>query len=200
MAGKVIIFDLDGVLFESRDMHFVALNRALMVAGHAPISAEDHKTTFNGRPSATKLSMLGIKGKDAESILVWKQTYTQHWIKRNVTLDAGLIRLFADLNEAGYVICIVSNAVSQTVETATRKLGILGSVYSLITPSASLMPKPKPDMFFHAIGIVNGTPDVTTIVEDSPVGLEAAHAVTGARVIEVSGPHETITKVREVCL
>ena len=40
---KNIIFDLDGVLVDTRNIHFEALNMALVENGFEPISLKDHK-------------------------------------------------------------------------------------------------------------------------------------------------------------
>ena len=45
---QAILFDLDGVLVDACDWHYLALNEALKGIGVAPISREDHVTTYNG--------------------------------------------------------------------------------------------------------------------------------------------------------
>jgi HAD superfamily hydrolase (TIGR01509 family) len=195
---KLIIFDLDGVLFESRDMHFTTLNRALMVHGYPPISTEDHHKQYNGLPSFKKLQMLGIAGETAEKILADKQFYTRLWLTDNVHPDPSLIRLFAELEEKKYRIGVVSNAVTETVYAALTALGLRDKVFFRVSPGLTLRPKPAPDMFFNCIATADSTPAETIIVEDSEVGLEAA-GQSGAAVLRVDGPHQVVAKVRKAC-
>ena len=53
---KLIIFDLDGVLIDSKQTHFEALNRAL--GSKYAINIEEHLSTYDGLPTKTKLNML----------------------------------------------------------------------------------------------------------------------------------------------
>ncbi len=57
-----IIFDLDGVLINSKDIHFEALNRSLSENSvNYQISYEDHVKNFDGLPTKTKLEILNKK-------------------------------------------------------------------------------------------------------------------------------------------
>ena len=59
MPIKLIIFDLDGVLIESRDMHYITLNLALQeVDKKYIISHDEHLTKYDGYPTSYKLKML----------------------------------------------------------------------------------------------------------------------------------------------
>ena len=55
----LVIFDLDGVLIESRDVHYDSLNIALSrVDTKYIISQEEHLSKYDGLGTATKLKML----------------------------------------------------------------------------------------------------------------------------------------------
>ena len=55
----LIIFDLDGVLIDSKEVHFNALNNALSEVGKEYIiSKEDHLKIYDGLPTRKKLSLL----------------------------------------------------------------------------------------------------------------------------------------------
>ena len=57
-----IIFDLDGVLINSKDIHFEALNKSLSKNSvNYQISYEDHLKSFDGLPTKTKLEILNKK-------------------------------------------------------------------------------------------------------------------------------------------
>ena len=57
-----IIFDLDGVLINSKNIHFSALNQALeKVKANYQISYEDHLKIFDGLPTDKKLEILNKK-------------------------------------------------------------------------------------------------------------------------------------------
>ena len=55
---RTIIFDLDGVLIESKEIHFKALNAALPFDYR--IGYEEHLSTYDGLPTKEKLKLLTI--------------------------------------------------------------------------------------------------------------------------------------------
>ena len=59
---KLIIFDLDGVLYDSKEIHFNALNQALAkIDNEFVISFDEHTNIFDGLTTTTKLNMLTEK-------------------------------------------------------------------------------------------------------------------------------------------
>ena len=52
---KTIIFDLDGVLIESKEIHYKALNAAL--PSKYRISYEEHLAEYDGLPTRSKLEL-----------------------------------------------------------------------------------------------------------------------------------------------
>jgi beta-phosphoglucomutase len=196
-VSKLIIFDLDGVLFESRDMHFDALNRALEAHGHQPISHEEHCSVYNGLPTRTKLAMLGITGDEAEQVQSEKQAHTLGWVMRNVRRDEMLVALFTDLRTGGWKIAVASNAITVTVIRSLQLLGLWPLCDFVTAGDRVARPKPDPMMYYDCMKACRAKPSETWIVEDSPVGREGA-GKTGARVLPVEGPREVNGAVRTV--
>ena len=60
---KVIIFDLDGVLVDTKMIHFEALNLSLKKYGYKEISIDDHAKVFDGLPTNENLKILNKKDK-----------------------------------------------------------------------------------------------------------------------------------------
>ena len=59
---KAVIFDLDGVLVDARELHYEALNRSLaLVDEKYVINREEHLSTFDGLPTTKKLILLTEK-------------------------------------------------------------------------------------------------------------------------------------------
>jgi len=57
--NNLVIFDLDGVLIDSREMHYDALNLALeKVDPKYVISRDEHLSLYDGLPTSRKLAML----------------------------------------------------------------------------------------------------------------------------------------------
>ena len=56
---KLIIFDLDGVLVEAKNIHYEALNEAL--GDKYAISWNEHLSTYDGLKTTQKLEMISEK-------------------------------------------------------------------------------------------------------------------------------------------
>ena len=89
---KAVIFDLDGVLVDAREIHYNALNNALAKFNFT-ITREEHLSTYDGLPTKEKLQMLtekkGLsvdlyddvwKGKQEETFKILKQLEPDHRI------------------------------------------------------------------------------------------------------------------------
>ena len=63
MNIKGLIFDLDGVLVDTKKIHFNALNIALKSAKIDPISFKDHLNIYDGLPTIEKIKLLNKKKK-----------------------------------------------------------------------------------------------------------------------------------------
>ena len=79
---NLIIFDLDGVLVDTKKNHYIALNEALKKFGiKKTISYEDHLRKFDGLPTYEKLKILNkervLDVKLNKSVHKYKQIFTK---------------------------------------------------------------------------------------------------------------------------
>lgn len=188
MSISLIIFDLDGVLIDSKETHFNALNLALDEFGsNLVITRDEQNKVFEGLTTKAKLNIL-TETKGLPEILhddVWKlkQEYSSV-LFTSISPDQELINLFKFIKSRGIYIAVASNSIRDTLNTCLNSLGILDLVdYSLSNEDVDL-PKPSPEMYNKVIEYFKTTPDRVVIFEDSPIGLMAAQA-TGAIVEQV---------------
>lgn len=187
-----VLFDLDGVLVETRPIHREALSRALEPHTVIPPGEEPR---FEGLPTRVKLDMLADEGRipreAAPDILAAKQTETVRVLCEQIRPDAEKRRLFASLRKQDISIAVVSNAVPHTVGLVLQLLELHPDL--IVTNEDAPRPKPYPDPYIVAMYELGLKPAHTLIVEDAPVGIEAAKA-SGAHVLEVTGPDEVTTE------
>ena len=85
---KVIIFDLDGVLVDTKKIHFDALNMSLKKYNFEEISFNDHTKVFDGLPTKEKLKILNERQKLPKnkfiSITKYKQKITATLLKKKL--------------------------------------------------------------------------------------------------------------------
>ena len=191
---KLIAFDLDGVLVESKEVHFMALNDALkMIDKKYVISKDDHLRKFDGLPTRKKLKKLtkdrGLPESYYEGIWNSKQMFTVGYI-RKTKRDDRLCRLFKKIKEGGFKLYVGSNAILQTTKLYLITLGLIEYVDGYISNEDVVNSKPHPEMYIKMMANEHVSPKETLIIEDSHVGITAA-IESGAHLLMVKTPKET---------
>ncbi len=197
---KHIIFDLDGVLIDARELHYEALNRALKKHGQV-IERDEHLAVYDGLPTRRKLELLsarkGLPRRLHNEIWQEKQRQTQLVIKEKFTPDQQLITLLDRLSQEGYTISVCSNSVRATVELMLKHKGLLAKVRFFLSNEDVQHSKPHPEMYLRAFLQLGAMPAECLVVEDSHHGREAAQAA-GAHLCGVAGPAEvTYERIKE---
>lgn len=187
MSTRLVIFDLDGVLLDSREIHFDSLNRALVRNGQAPISREDHLSTYDGLPTSRKLALLsertGMPGSLHNDLWRAKQEETVR-IFNEIKTDYELVAIMARLKQQGVLIACASNSVRATVKTALLRLGVLEHIDFFVSNEDVKRAKPFPEMYWQCMTAMGVLPKDTVIVEDSHIGRQGA-LDSGANLVAV---------------
>ncbi len=180
----LVIFDLDGVLIQTPHMHAEALKAALTEYGYNVTNQSLDK--FNAIPTLVKLTLLDIPEDFHNDIYKKKQEITMSLIEKYVFKTHKITILFSGLRSRGYKLAICTNSIRQTLDKCIELMGIEVDA-SFCNQDAK--PKPSPDMYNKCMRELRFTPCETLIVEDSPVGIEAAIS-SGANVLKVTSPDE----------
>lgn len=176
--NKLVIFDLDGVLIDSREMHYEALNRALgKVSWEYVISREEHLSVYDGLPTSRKLSMLtekkGLPVDKHQQIWEDKQKETLE-IFSDLEHDYELMHYFQQLKQRGYQVAVASNSIRNTVKLVLLRLGILEFIDYYVSNEDVVRNKPFPEMYWKCMTACNALPKDTVIFEDSHIGRQGA--------------------------
>jgi HAD superfamily hydrolase (TIGR01509 family) len=188
---KLVIFDLDGVIVEAKNIHFESLNKALGL--EYSIKWDEHLSTYDGLKTNQKLDMLSeLKGLPKSlHKKVWedKQLYTLQSL-RNLKYDADLVTTMTMLSNEGFKLAVCSNSIRKTVLTVLSKLGIIEFFDLILSNEDVKNSKPHPEMYWKAISMMSCLPEETLIIEDSPYGLLAASR-SKSHILRVKDPKET---------
>jgi HAD superfamily hydrolase (TIGR01509 family) len=196
---NLIIFDLDGVLIESKDWHYFALNDALnKVNARYLISYDEHLSKYDGLNTTKKLELLSVD-KGLEKIYfnqIWQDKQTATFdIIRKIIPDEKLINIFSNLKKKNIKIAIASNSIRATVQLSLLKLGILEYVDYFVSNQDVSKSKPFPEMYWKCMTALDEIPNDTIIIEDSHIGRKAA-LDSGANLLAVENPDDlTLTKI-----
>lgn len=201
MPKKLVIFDLDGVLIDTREMHYHVLNKALP-SGYT-ITEKEHLTKYDGLSTRQKLDKLhsekGLPRDEFESIWGCKQELTFKALEEMVSSNQKLISMFSKLKEQGFAVVVASNSIRKTIEIVVNCSGIAKYVDLIVSNEDVTKPKPNPQMYLTAMSRFGIGPKDTYVFEDSLIGRQAAFD-SGANVCPVNNSSELTERYVMDCL
>ena len=173
---KAIIFDLDGVLVDAREIHYNALNNALARFNYI-INRDEHLSTFDGMTTKRKLQLLterkGLPVALYDSIWQAKQEETIKILSK-LDYDDRLREILRILKEKGYKLAVCSNSIRESTKMMLLKRGFLEYIDFYLSNQDVVTPKPSPEMYLRAFIQLGLKPKECLIIEDSHIGRQAA--------------------------
>ncbi len=175
--ARVVIFDFDGVLVDSERFHFETYSAVFRKYGHVIDETEYYKYW-------TSLG-LGPKGEveryhlavDPQRIRDEKRPIFSEYCRN------GTIRFFPEAHElverlaaAGKTLTIASGTVRSDIEAVLRNEGLSDAFAAIAGSDMVSAPKPAPDIFLHALEMVNARPEDALVFEDAEKGVGSAIA------------------------
>ena len=184
---KLLIFDLDGVLVETKIIHFKSLNLALSKIGFEEIEYDEHLKRFDGLPTAKKIEILlkekRINKKNISKINALKQNYTKKLLNKELKFNQRLFNLFKKLSKK-YTLVVATNAIKSTLDICLKKLKINEFISQSFSNEDVEKPKPHPLIYMKIMVENMLSPDEVLIFEDSYFGRNAA-TLSGAHLYPV---------------
>ena len=196
---KLIIFDLDGVLVKTKEIHYNALNQSLKEIGDKYVITEaEHISIYDGLKTNQKLELLtknkGLHSSAHDSVWNRKQELTIDYISK-LQPDLDKIELLKELRNKGYKLAVASNSIRRSVLVILAKIGVIEYMDLIISNEDVKNSKPHPEMYWKTMSMMGALPEETLIVEDSPHGLLAASR-SRASVLRVDNPNDlTLEKI-----
>ena len=178
-----IIFDFDGVIADSEIPSSLALAQALTEAG-MPTSLEDvleHYLGRNWHDSQVAINRIWGRAPPADLYRRWEILSVENALP--VTPVYGVTEFLSSL--AGRLRAIASSSSPGWITDHLDQMGLLNHFEDSRIFSAAVhvsRGKPHPDIYLHAAKSLGVSPDLVTVIEDSPTGVAAA-AAAGMRVI-----------------
>lgn len=169
---------MDGVLVDAKELHYEALNMALSLVGEEyVISRDEHLSTYDGLSTTKKLNMLSDRKRLPEDkhSFVWekKQEMTLKIID-NFEYDETLRSVLQKLKQNGYMLCVASNSIRETVKMMLLRKGLLEFFDFCYSNQDVKMPKPHTEMYLRCMIKAGVSPKETLILEDSHIGRKGA--------------------------
>ena len=190
---KLIIFDLDGVLVDAKEIHYQALNQALSnIDSKYIINREEHLSQYDGNPTTTKLKMLsqqkGLPYELHDKVWEDKQNITLEMINK-LEKDERIIKVLKQLVKDGYILCCATNSVRHSATVQLTRRGFMEHLEFIFTNQDVVNPKPNTEIYLRCMVKAGVSPKETIILEDSELGRRGARE-TGSPVLEIESSED----------
>jgi beta-phosphoglucomutase len=183
-----VIFDMDGVLVDTYQAHFLSW-REMAASEGLSMSEEDFARSF-GRTSREIIALLwGGRGYSPQQIAELderKEEAFRRLIARDFPAMPGARELIAALAEHGVKMAIGSSGPPANVELVVEHLGCRELLSGVVTGADVTRGKPDPQVFLMAAERLGLPPARCVVVEDAQPGIAAAHAAGAAAIGLVS--------------
>lgn len=183
---KAVIFDMDGVLFDTESVCMKAWDYAGELMGVGKAGYMVLKTL--GMNADKAIEIIRDEFGDDFDAVKFKQTgreYSYHYFNTyGVPEKPGLYEILDYLKKKGYKIALASSTNSQSVHHHLKEKGIEKYFDAVICGDMVEKSKPEPDIYLKACKELNENPADCVAIEDSKNGLLSAHRA-GMQVIMV---------------
>jgi len=201
---SAVIFDLDGLLFDTERVACRALTKALVSMGVSP--ADDLYPKMIGRTlrnAARQLLAAFGEDFDAERALELSTVYFNEDVEANgIPQKPGILELLDTIESKGLKKAVASSSPRDYVERKLTHANILSRFQAIVCGDAISHGKPAPDIFLKAAELLQVDPARCLVLEDSVAGVKGGHAA-GMSVIMVpdmvAPTEETHSLVYQIC-
>jgi membrane protein len=173
MQKKAILFDIDGTLVDSNDLHVTAWDQVLREAGHNFDRATLHSQIGKGGDNYVP-ALLPEAGEEEQERLkkahgeVFKRSIEQ------VKPFPGARELLLKVRDSGRKVVLASSASGEELEKHVENLGAADILDGSTSKDDVGHSKPCPDIFQAAVERAGVRPDEAIAVGDTPYDIEAA--------------------------
>lgn len=197
--ARAFLFDLDGVLTDTSELHFRAWSQLAEELG-LPFTRDDNEALRGvSRRASLDLLLKGRPCSEAQAAL-WmglKNDFYLELVAQMTPADLlpGSLDVLSTLRQRGIKTAIVSS--SKNARLVMSRLKLNGQVDELIDGNAPVQSKPAPDLFLLAAKKLEVGAEECVVVEDAEAGIEAARA-GGMQCIGL-GPQQRVGQADLVC-
>ena len=171
----LVIFDNDGVLVDS-EPHANRILSEILIAAGCPMTREECIAAFMGTSLATVRQTVEARFRTALPP-EFEKLYHDRLFEVFAAELTAIPGVAAALDRITLPTCVASSGTHARIRLALTVTGLLprfeGRIFSAQDVTRG---KPAPDLFLHAARSLGVDPKRCAVIEDSPLGVEAANA------------------------
>jgi beta-phosphoglucomutase len=170
-----VIFDLDGVLTDTAEYHYRAWQKLADEEG-IPFDRQANEALRGVSRRESLMKIIGSRSYTEEQIQEMMDRKNRYYVESIEAISSndllpGALNLLAELRQAGIKTAIGS--ASKNAQEVVEKLGIRDQIDAIADGYSVDRPKPEPDLFLFAAGLISVEASKCVVVEDAAAGVEA---------------------------
>jgi beta-phosphoglucomutase len=175
--GKAAIWDVDGTLVDTAELHFQSWQTICSEHGR-DFTRADFAATFGRRNPEIIRALFGDRFGEEEIAALGerKEMLYRAAASKGVVLLPGVRKLVEELHEAGFAQAIGSSAPHANLELILRLTGIERFFAAVVGSEDTQRGKPDPQVFLVAAQRLGVAPAHCVVFEDAVAGVQAARA------------------------
>ena len=198
VAVKAVIFDMDGLMFDTERLARDAWRRAMAEHGYA-LDDSVYLTAVGRTVEVACRIFLDALGPDLpiDDIEAAKARYLQEMLTPGPPLKEGLVALLDGIADLGLSTAVASSTARAEVARRLSSVGLLERFDVVVGGDEVALGKPAPDLFLRAGEDLGVAAADCVVLEDSEAGIRAA-AAAGMIAVMVPDLVEPSPVVREL--
>jgi len=185
-----LIFDMDGVIVENHQYHYLAWQK---IAAKHGITIDEvfYREKMNGRTLKKLMKVVferEMSDEEAKSIGLEKEAIYRDLYKDHRKPTTGLIKFLEEAKEKGIPMAVGTSAPKENVEFTLDDLDLRKYFVGVVDDSMVVHGKPDPEVYLKGAELVDRKPEDCIVFEDAVSGIQAGKAA-GAKVIGLATSH-----------
>lgn len=189
---KAVLFDMDGVLYDSMPNHTVAWQQAMTAFGLQMTAADAYATEGMRGVDTIRMMVKEQQGRDIDE----QEAQHMYDLKARIFHDMpethimpGAARLMKKIKESGLDIGVVTGSGQRPlIDRLMKDFGEYLDEARIVTAYDVKRGKPNPDPYLMGLSKCNAHPWEAVVVENAPLGVRAAQAAEIFTVAVNTGP------------
>lgn len=175
---EAVVFDMDGLMFDSERIVQMSWTKAGEVLGYGPLGENIYYTLgFNLQKRAAYFKNKYGEDFPFEKFLKEYRKFYWSYVKTHgLPMKTGLVELLSYLKEKNMKLAIATSSSDTSAKNNIEQAGISHYFDAIISGNMVKKSKPAPEIYQTACKKLNVSPERAMALEDAPNGLRAAHA------------------------